>query len=136
MDNAVGYNNSRVQVSVIMDFQIDEKSEETYERVADPISEEIITEETLNDSGDVLNTKSNTVANYEMNKTITRIIKPVGVIETVNVAALINKKFKISASKVKIRISLSFKYFLFSSKQQREDVTMLDLVSLLNNDCQ
>ena len=30
-----------------------------------------------------------------MNKTITRIVKPVGVIETVNVAALINKKFKI-----------------------------------------
>jgi len=95
LDNAVGYNNSRVQVSVIMDFQIDEKSEETYQRVADPISEEIITEETLNDSGNVLNTKSNTVANYEMNKTITRVVKPVGIIETVNVAALINKKFQI-----------------------------------------
>ena len=46
-------------------------------------------------AGAILNTKSNTVANYEMNKTITRKVKPVGVIETVNVAALINKKFKL-----------------------------------------
>ena len=61
LDNAVGYN-SKVQVSVKMDFSIDEESRESYDRVGDPISEEIITEETLNDSGAILNTKSNTVA--------------------------------------------------------------------------
>mgnify|MGYP001257258322 CR=1 FL=1 len=96
LDNAVGYNNSKVQVSVKMDFSIDEESRESYDRVGDPISEEIITEETLNDSGAILNTKSNTVANYEMNKTITRKVKPVGIIDSVNVAALINVKYEIA----------------------------------------
>ena len=95
LDNAVGYNNSKVQVSVKMDFSIDEESRESYDRVGDPISEEIITEETLNDSGAILNTKSNTVANYEMNKTITRKVKPVGIIDSVSVAALINVKYEI-----------------------------------------
>ena len=95
LDNAVGYNNSKVQVSVKMDFSIDEESRESYDRVVDPISEEIITEETLNDSGAILNTKSNTVANYEMNKTITKKIKPVGIVESVSVAALINVKYKV-----------------------------------------
>ena len=95
LDNAVGYNNSKVQVSVKMDFSIDEESRESYDRVVDPISEEIITEETLNDSGAILNTKSNTVANYEMNKTITRKVKPVGIIDSVSVAALINVKYEI-----------------------------------------
>jgi flagellar biosynthesis/type III secretory pathway M-ring protein FliF/YscJ len=78
-----------------MDFSIDEESRESYDRVGDPISEEIITEETLNDSGAILNTKSNTVANYEMNKTITRKVKPVGIIDSVSVAALINVKYEI-----------------------------------------
>ena len=95
LDNAVGYNNSKVQVSVKMDFSIDEESRESYDRVGDPISEEIITEETLNDSGAILNTKSNTVANYEMNKTITRKVKPVGIIDSVSVADLINVKYEI-----------------------------------------
>jgi flagellar M-ring protein FliF len=95
LDNAVGYNNSKVQVSVKMDFSIDEESRESYDRVGDPISEEIITEETLNDTGAILNTKSNTVANYEMNKTITRKVKPVGIIDSVSVAALINVKYEI-----------------------------------------
>ena len=95
LDNAVGYNNSKVQVSVKMDFSIDEESRESYDRVGDPISEEIITEETLNDSGAILNTKSNTVANYEMNKTVTRKVKPVGIIDSVSVAALINVKYEI-----------------------------------------
>jgi flagellar biosynthesis/type III secretory pathway M-ring protein FliF/YscJ len=49
----------------------------------------------LNDSGAILNTKSNTVANYEMNKTITRKVKPVGIIDSVSVAALINVKYEI-----------------------------------------
>ena len=77
-----------------MDFSIDEESRESYDRVGDPISEEIITEETLNDCA-ILNTKSNTVANYEMNKTITRKVKPVGIIDSVSVAALINVKYEI-----------------------------------------
>ena len=98
LDNAVGYNNSKVQVSVKMDFNIDELSEETYVRVPDPISEEVISEETLNDSGAILNTKSNTVANYEMNKYISRKVKPVGTIESVSVAALINVKYQVQTN--------------------------------------
>ena len=83
-----------------MDFSIDEESRESYDRVGDPISEEIITEETLNDSGAILNTKSNTVANYEMNKTITRKVKPVGIIDSVNVAALINVKYETNEKEI------------------------------------
>ena len=95
LDNAVGYNNSKVQVAVKMDFNIDEKTSEKYTRLEDPISQETITEETFNDSGSTLSSKTNSVANYEMDKEIIRQVKPVGTIDSVSVAALINVKYKV-----------------------------------------
>ena len=44
LDNAVGYNNSKVQVSVKMDFSIDEESRESYEVASVILSVKIITE--------------------------------------------------------------------------------------------
>ncbi|MFH0734137.1 MAG: flagellar basal-body MS-ring/collar protein FliF [bacterium] len=93
LDNVVGYGNSIVKVNVDLDFNQVEKTMETY----DPESQVAISEQTVKqetggkNAGDSTGTTSeNSTTNYEISKTIERVIEGAGNIKRVTLAAVIN----------------------------------------------
>ncbi|MFA3783838.1 flagellar basal-body MS-ring/collar protein FliF [Melioribacteraceae bacterium 4301-Me] len=93
LDNVLGYGNSAVQVSVDLNFDQVEKTMEQY----DPDSQVAISEQTiksenngkkLNDS--TANVSQNTITNYEINKSIQKVIEGTGNIKRISIAAVVN----------------------------------------------
>ncbi|MFH1194279.1 MAG: flagellar basal-body MS-ring/collar protein FliF [bacterium] len=93
LDNVVGYGNSIVKVNVEIDFKQTEKTMESYDpdgQVA--ISEQSVKSESTgassSDSNNVIT--ENTTTNYEISKTIERVIDGAGNLKRITVAAVIN----------------------------------------------
>ncbi len=93
LDNVLGYGNSIVKVNVDLDFKQVEKTMESY----DPESQVAISEQTIKSaSGGKSITDSNTVVsensttNYEISKSIERIVEGSGNIKRVTLAAVVN----------------------------------------------
>jgi flagellar M-ring protein FliF len=93
LDNVLGYGNSMVQVNAELNFNQVERTMEIY----DPESQVVISEQTSIGSnagfsvGDTTQQSTeNTVTNYEVNKTIQRVIEETGNIKRLSVAAVIN----------------------------------------------
>ncbi len=93
LDDVLGYGNSAVQVSVDLNFDQVEKTMEQY----DPDSQVAISEQTvksensgkkLNDS--TANVSQNTITNYEINKSIQKVVEGTGNIKRISIAAVIN----------------------------------------------
>lgn len=93
LDNVLGYGNSIVKVNVDLDFKQVEKTMETL----DPESQVAISEQTVksnstgsskNDSNEVAS--ENTTTNYEISKSMERVIQGAGNIERITLAAVIN----------------------------------------------
>jgi flagellar M-ring protein FliF len=93
LDNVLGYGNSVVRVNVDLNFKQIDKTMESF----DPNSQVAVSEQTvksessgmsISDSTAVLN--QNTTTNYEISKTVERVIEGAGNIERVTVAAVIN----------------------------------------------
>lgn len=91
LDGVVGTGNARVQVTAELDFRQVERTLEQYDPDRTAVRSEQITEEknVLKDSVQP-STRSNTVTNYEVNKTLERVIENVGGIKRLSVAAIVN----------------------------------------------
>lgn len=93
LDGALGMGNSIVQVNAELDFRQVERNLEQY----DPENTSIRSEQTTEEKSVIRDslppsTRSNTVINYEVNKTIEHIVENVGNIKRLSVAAIINDK--------------------------------------------
>ena len=93
LDNVLGYGNSMVQVNAELNFNQVEKTMEIY----DPESQVVISEQTSSGSnagfsiGDTTQqTNENNITNYEVSKTIQKVIEETGNIKRLSVAAVIN----------------------------------------------
>jgi flagellar M-ring protein FliF len=93
LDNVLGFGNAIIQVNADLNFDQVEKTMEQY----DPESQVAISEQTIktNNSGKVSNDTSsasneNSLTNYEINKTIQKVIAESGNIRRLSVAAVIN----------------------------------------------
>lgn len=93
LDNVLGYGNSIVKVNVDLDFNQVEKTMETYDpESVVPISEQSVKQQSGGKStGDSTGTTSeNSTTNYEISKTIERVIEGTGNIKRITLAAVIN----------------------------------------------
>jgi len=93
LDNVLGYGNSMVQVNADLNFAQVEKTMEQY----DPESQVAISEQNVktNNQGkgktdSTAQTNENTVTNYEISKTIEKVIEESGNVKRLSVAAVIN----------------------------------------------
>jgi len=95
LEGVVGSGNALVQVSADLDFRQAERTLEQY----DPDNTSVRSEQTTEEKTPVNDTlppatRSNTVTNYEVNKTIEHIVENVGNVKRISVAALVNGKEK------------------------------------------
>ncbi len=93
LDNVLGYGNSVVQVNAELNFDQVEKTMEQY----DPESQVAISEQTIKSSNSGVSSRDssaqineNTLTNYEISKTIQKVIEESGNIQRLSVAAVIN----------------------------------------------
>ncbi len=93
MDGALGMGNSIVQINAELDFRQVERNLEQFDSENPTIRSEQTTEEKtiLRDSLPP-STRSNSVTNYEISKTVEHIIENVGNIKRLSVAAIVNDK--------------------------------------------
>lgn len=94
LDNVLGYGNSMVQVNVELDFDQVEKTMETY----DPESQIAISEQNIkteNIGSNMVDSSSqvseNSTINYEISKSIERVIQGSGTIKKLSIATVINE---------------------------------------------
>jgi flagellar M-ring protein FliF len=97
LDNIVGYGNSMVQITADVDFAQVEKTMETY----DPDSQVAISQQTIQSNNNGRNladstaqTNQNNTVNYEISKTIAKVIEGSGNIKRLSVSAVINDEVK------------------------------------------
>lgn len=93
LDNVVGYGNSVVKVNVDLNFRQVEKTMETF----DPESQVAVSEQSIKSESAGVNisdsnavTTENTTTNYELSKTIERVVEGAGNVQRITVAAVIN----------------------------------------------
>ena len=93
LDNVLGYGNSLVQVNADLNFDQVEKTMESY----DPDQQVVVSEQTMrsNNNGKTLSDTSaqfneSSTTNYEISKTIQRVVEGTGNIVRLSVAAVIN----------------------------------------------
>jgi flagellar M-ring protein FliF len=93
LDNVLGYGNSMVEVNADLNFDQVQKTMETY----DPNSQVAISEQTIkstnngkNLSDSTAQLSQNNITNYDINKTIEKVIQGSGNIQRLSVAAVIN----------------------------------------------
>jgi flagellar M-ring protein FliF len=91
LESVVGSGNALVQVNAELDFRQVERTLEQYDPDRTAVRSEQISEE-KSSTGDSLapSTRSNTVTNYEVNKTVEHIVEGLGGIKRLTVAALVN----------------------------------------------
>lgn len=119
LDNVLGYGNSIVQVNADLDFNQVEKTMELY----DPESQVAISEQSVktenngSTSGDsTAQMNENNTTNYEISKTIQRVIEGVGNIKRLSFAAVVNGVPK----EVKKGEEVQIKYEMRSDEQLRQ----------------
>ncbi len=93
LDNVLGYGNAMVQVNADLNFDQVEKTMEQY----DPESQVAVSEQTIktnnegkNQSDSSAQNNENSLTNYEINKTVQKVIAESGNIKRLSVAAVIN----------------------------------------------
>jgi flagellar M-ring protein FliF len=97
LEGVVGMGNALVQVNAELDFRQAERNLEQYDPENAAVRSEQMTEEKsmVNDSLPP-STRTSSVTNYEVNKTVERIVESVGSIKRLSVAAMINGTQKIT----------------------------------------
>lgn len=93
LDNIVGYGNAIVQVNADLDFNQVEKTMEIY----DPETQVAVSEQSIktsnnnNTAGDsTAQTNENSTTNYEISRTVQRVVEGVGTIKRLSLAAVVN----------------------------------------------
>lgn len=97
LDGVLGAGNAVVQVNAELDFRQVERTLEQYDAEDPAVRSEQVTEEKAS-AKDVPTptTRTNTITNYEINKTVERIVESVGGIKRLSVAAMINGTQRVS----------------------------------------
>ncbi|HXX65360.1 MAG TPA: flagellar M-ring protein FliF C-terminal domain-containing protein, partial [Bacteroidota bacterium] len=91
LESVVGPGNSVVQVNAELDFRQVERTLEQYDPENSAVRSEQISEEKGASSDSAPgSTRSNTVTNYEVNKTVEHIVENLGNVKRLSVAALVN----------------------------------------------
>jgi flagellar M-ring protein FliF len=91
LEGIVGSGNARVQVTAELDFRQVERTLEQYDPDKTAVrSEQLSEEKTVTSDSVQPSTKSNSVTNYEVNKTIEHIVESVGGVRRLSVAAIVN----------------------------------------------
>ena len=93
LDGALGAGNAMVQMNAELDFRQVDRTLEQY----DPDNTAVRSEQTTEERSVVRDslppsTRANSVTNYEINKTVERIVESVGNIKRLSVAAIVNQK--------------------------------------------
>lgn len=97
LDEALGTGNSMVQVNAELDFRQVEQNLEQYDPDNTAVrSEQTSEEKTVVQDSVAPSTRSSSVTNYEVNKTVQHIIENVGNIKKLSVAAIINEQQKVT----------------------------------------
>jgi flagellar M-ring protein FliF len=86
LEQVVGGGNASVQVTAALDFERSEKSVETY----DPEKTVIRSEQRITGNGTGGDSQETTLTNYEMDKTVEKILGSVGTIQRLSIAVLVN----------------------------------------------
>lgn len=86
LEQVVGAGNTSVQVTALLDFERSEKSVETY----DPEKTVIRSEQRITGNGTGGDSQETTLTNYEMDKTVEKILGSVGTIKRLSIAVLVN----------------------------------------------
>ena len=93
LDNIVGYKNSMIQVDAELNFDLVEKTMQNY----DPESQVVVSEQTIKNETTGSNmvdstgqSSKNTTTNYEISKTIEKVVQATGNVKRLSVAAVIN----------------------------------------------
>jgi flagellar M-ring protein FliF len=91
LESVVGRGNALVQVNADLDFRQVERTLESYDPENTAVRSEQVSEEksVVSDSAPP-STRSNTITNYEVNKTVEHIVENLGNIKRLSVAALVN----------------------------------------------
>jgi flagellar M-ring protein FliF len=91
LDGLLGHGNALVQVSAELDFRQVERTMESFDPENQVVrSEQTSEEKTVVSDSAPPSTRSNTVTNYEINKSVEHIIENTGNIKRLTVAALVN----------------------------------------------
>lgn len=91
LEGIVGSGNARVQVTAELDFRQVERTLEQYDPDKTAVrSEQLSEEKTVTRDSVQPSTKSHSVTNYEVNKTIEHIVESVGGVRRLSVAAIVN----------------------------------------------
>lgn len=102
LDGVLGHGNSIVRVDVELDFTQVEKTIEEYDPDKTVVRSEQTTQERSSSVDSTFASSSsqrtNTITNYEVNRTIQRIVESVGNIKRLSVAVLVNGTYKVSES--------------------------------------
>lgn len=86
LDQVVGEGNASVQVTASLDFERVERSVESY----DPDKTVIRSEQRINGAGSAGDSQETVLTNYEVDKTVQKILGSVGSIKRLSVAVLVN----------------------------------------------
>lgn len=93
LDNVLGYGNSMIKVDVDLNFDQVEKTMEIFDPESQvAISEQLVkTENSDRGIGDsTSNVSENSILNYEINKTVQRVVEGTGTIKRLSIATVIN----------------------------------------------
>lgn len=91
LESVVGSGNALVQVNADLDFRQVDRTLEQYDPENTAIRSEQITEEkNVNTDSSTPSTRSNTITNYEVNRTVEHIVDNLGNVKRLSVAALVN----------------------------------------------
>jgi len=93
MDNVVGYGNAMIQVNADLNFDQVEKTMELYDPESQvAVSEQTIKTESIGSEGSDSSSQvsQNSTTNYEISKTVQRVVENSGTIKKLSVAAVIN----------------------------------------------
>jgi flagellar M-ring protein FliF len=94
LDGVIGRNNSLVRVTATMSFDQVERSSEKYDPEAPVVRSEQKTSEAGAGPDSVLGKSESTITNFEINKTIERVIGGVGKISRLSVAVMVNGTYR------------------------------------------
>ncbi len=91
LDRMVGPGNALVRITAKLDFERMERDSEIY----DPDNASVRSEEVSEETGDAGSEYRNSVTNYELNKTVERVVKAPGSIERLTVAVTVGGNYEI-----------------------------------------
>jgi flagellar M-ring protein FliF len=94
LDGVVGRNNSAVRVTAELDFDRVERTMESYDPDSQVIRSEEVSTQLSSDQSEGENRTENTITNYEINRTVERVVQTGGNVKRLSVAVTVNGRYE------------------------------------------